>query len=196
MGKLIVFMNLTLDGVMQAPGRPDEDTGGGFQYGGWGRSYDAMPSSAEVMSNCGAMLFGRKTYEDFYNVWHQPNTPFTQFFDNIPKFVASTTLDEPLVWENSSLLKGDVASEVRDLKNRVEKDIIIMGSGKLIRSLMQHDVIDEYALLIYPIALGEGGRLFSQVPHTNLNLLRTKATNQGVILAIYEPARVKTAHGS
>jgi dihydrofolate reductase len=191
MGKIIVFMNLTLDGAMQAPARPDEDTRDGFKYGGWAVPYAAMPAAGEVMSNCGAMLFGRKTYEDFYDVWHKPDTPFTKFFANIPKYVASTTLDEPLVWEKSTLLKGDIPKAVEELKKRYEKTVI-MGSGELVRFLMKHNLIDEYALLIHPIILGEGKQLFERgVAYSNLKLVSTKATDKGVILAIYEPIRNK-----
>jgi dihydrofolate reductase len=160
MGKLVVFMNLTLDGVMQSPARPDEDTRGGFKHGGWGRPYAAMPSAGEVMANCGAMLFGRWTYENFYNVWHKPkHTTFKEFFDNMPKYVASTTIREPLIWKNSTLLKGNIVKAIPELKEKYEK-IVIMGSGQLIKYLTRHNLIDEYALLIHPIVLGEGHRLF------------------------------------
>jgi dihydrofolate reductase len=105
--KVVVFVNLTLDGVMQAPGRPDEDTRGGFEHGGWAAPYAAMASAGEAMSNVGAMLFGRRTYEDFYSVWpKRTDSPYSAFLDNIPKYVASTTLKEPLPWKNSTLLKG------------------------------------------------------------------------------------------
>src|SRR5262245_4535603 len=103
MGKIIVFTNLTLDGVMQAPGRPDEDTRDGFKHGGWAAPYGAMQESGDAIANIGAVLFGRWTYEAFYAFWpNQPDNPFTSFFKNIPKYVASTTLKEPLAWSNST----------------------------------------------------------------------------------------------
>ena len=108
----------------------------------------------------GATLFGRRTYENFYDVWHKPrHTTFKEFFDNMPKYVASTTLGEPLVWVNSTLLKGDTAKAVAELKRKYEK-IVMMGSGELVRSLMPRNLIDEYVLLIHPLVLGTGRRLF------------------------------------
>jgi len=106
--KVIVFVNLTLDGVMQGPARPDEDVRGGFKHGGWGAPYAAMPSAGEAMANCGGLLLGRCTYENFYSVWpKRPESPYSAFMDNIQKYVASRTLKEPLPWKNSTLLKGD-----------------------------------------------------------------------------------------
>src|SRR5512143_2633905 len=150
---------------MQAPGRADEDTRGGFQHGGWAIA-DADraigKAAGESMATTGALLFGRRTYEDFYSVWpNRTDNPFTVVLNNTQKYVASTTLKEPLAWSNSTLLKGDVAEAVARLKKQPGKDIVILGSGELVRSLIQHNLVDEYMLLIHPLILGAGGRLFT-----------------------------------
>jgi dihydrofolate reductase len=188
--KVIVFVNLTLDGVMQSPGRPDEDTRGGFKHGGWGAPYAAMASAGEAMSNVGAMLFGRRTYEDFYSVWpRQTDSPYSTFLDNIPKYVASTTLKEPLPWKNSTLLKGDAAEAVATLRKEQGKDLVAMGSGQLIQSLMRRNLVDEYVLLIHPLVLGTGRRLFSDGgASASLRLVGSKTTDKGVVIATYHPA--------
>lgn len=194
MGMLTTFTHVTLDGVMQAPGRPDEDTRGEFGYGGWEVRY-ADPVMGEVaaagMATDSAMLFGRRTYEDFYGFWPnapQPN-PFTDVLNRSQKFVASRTLEEPLPWENSTLLKGDAGDAVAELKAG-HKDLVVLGSGDLIQSLMRHDLIDEYLVLIHPLVLGKGRRLFEQgVPPANLKLVDTKTTTTGVIIARYAPER-------
>src|SRR5229473_3525297 len=164
MRRIIVFNSLSLDGVMQAPGRPDEDRRGGFERGGWALPYSdpAMGQAVgESMATTGGLLFGRRTYEDFYKVWpNQTDNPFTEVLNNTQKYVASTTLTEPLPWRNSTLLEGDAAGAVAELKKGPGKDLVILGSGELIRSLMQRNLIDEYILLIHPLVLGSGQRLF------------------------------------
>ncbi len=193
MGKIVVFMNLTLDGVMQAPGRPDEDRRGGFEYGGWATPY-ADPgigkAAGESMATSGALLFGRRTYEDFYNVWpNRTDNPFTAVLNNTQKYVASTTLKEPLPWINSTLLKGDAGEAVVRLKKQPGKDIVILGSGELVRSLMRHGLIDEYILLIHPLILGSGRRLFTDGgAFAALRLVNAQTTTAGVVIAIYQPA--------
>lgn len=189
MSKVVVFMNLTLDGVMQAPGRPDEDRRGGFEYGGWAAPYAAMSSGGESRDN-GALLLGRRTYEDFYSVWpNRTDSPFTAILNNTQKYVASTTLAEPLVWSNSTLLKGDVAEAVARLKEEQGKNIVVLGSGELVQSLMRHKLIDEYVLLIHPLVLGTGRRFFADgVPFATLRLIDTKTTSTGVVIATYHPA--------
>src|SRR5512147_1601365 len=166
MGKIVVFLNVTLDGVMQAPGRADEDRRGGFEYGGWATPY-ADPgigkAVGESMATTGALLFGRRTYEDFYSVWpNRTDNPYTEMLNNAQKYVVSRTLKEPLPWMNSSLLKGDAAEMVRALKAQPGKDLVILGSGQLIQTLMQHQLIDQYMLLIHPLVLGTGQRLFRE----------------------------------
>src|SRR5947209_19559899 len=126
MSKVIVFTNLTLDGVMQAPGRPDEDRRGGFEHGGWATPYAAMTAAGESTPHCGALLLGRWTYEDFYAVWpNRTDNPYTAVLNNTQKYVASTTLSEPLPWINSTLLKGDAAEAVARLKEELDKDLVI-----------------------------------------------------------------------
>ncbi len=192
MSRITVFNNVTLDGVMQAPGRHDEDLRGGFQHGGWATAY-ADPAqgraASESMAQTGALLFGRRTYEDFYSVWHhRTDNPFTEVLNNTQKYVASTTLKEPLPWRNSTLLKGDVTEAVRKLKSQTGKDIVILGSGVLIQSLMQHNLIDQYTLLITPLVLGTGRRLFADgSPCINLELVDCKTTPTGLVIATYQP---------
>jgi len=189
MGKVIAFINVSLDGVMQAPARPDEDSRGGFTHGGWGAPYAAMASSGEVMGNAGGLLLGRRTYEDFYSVWpKRKESPYSAYMDNVQKYVASRTLTEPLPWQNSTLLNSDLVNTLTELKKSQDKDLVIMGSGDLIRSLMPDNVVDEYVLLIHPLVLGQGQRLFADgVPCTPLELVRTKSTEKGVIAATYRP---------
>jgi len=189
MSKITVFTNLTLDGVMQAPGRPDEDTRGDFKYGGWAAPFAAMQDAGDALSFTGALLFGRRTYEDFYSFWpNQKDNPFTEILNNVQKYVASTTLKEPLPWSNSTLLKGDATKTVAQLKMEQDKDFLIFGSGVLIQSLMQANLVDEYVLLIHPLILGSGQRLFPDGgAFAALNLRNTKTTSKGVVIATYEP---------
>src|ERR1700730_17998569 len=157
MSKVVVFMNLTLDGVMQAPGRPDEDRRGGFEHGGWATPYATMEAAEESMANAPALLFGRRTYEDFYAVWpNRTDNPFTEVLNNTQKYVASRTLVEPLPWSNSTLLKGDAAQTVATLKEHQSKDLVVLGSGELAQSLIRQNLVDEYMLLIHPLLLGSG----------------------------------------
>lgn len=194
MRKVIVFTNLTLDGVMQAPGRPDEDTRGDFQHGGWATPYAAMQEAGGAMANTAALLLGRRTYEDFYDFWpNQTGNPFTEMLNNMQKYVASTTLEEPLAWHNSMLLQGNAAEAVARLKDEAGEDILIMGSGELIQSLMKRNLIDEYVLLIHPLVLGSGRRLFAEGgASATLQLVDTKTTSSGVLIATYRPAAPKT----
>src|SRR5437763_5408980 len=189
MSKVVVLTNLTLDGVMQGPARPDEDRRGGFEHGGWAAPYAAMEATGNNFASAGALLFGRRTYENFYAVWpKQTNSPYTEFLNTIPKYVASTTLKEPLPWSNSTLLKGDAAQTVSQLKQQPGKDLLIMGSGELIQSLMRANLIDDYVLLIHPLVLGSGRRLFPDGgAAATLRLVDSKATTTGVLIATYRP---------
>lgn len=190
MSKVVVFTNVTLDGVMQAPGRPDEDRRGGFEHGGWATPYAAMAQAGGSMANTGALLLGRRTYADFYDVWpKRKDSPFSAMLDNVQKYVASRTLKEPLAWMNSTLLKGDAAEAVAKLRENLDKDLLILGSGDLIQSLMQRGVVDEYVLLIHPLVLGSGRRLFTDGgSFAALRLVNTKTTTSGVVIATYQPA--------
>jgi dihydrofolate reductase len=192
MSNIIVFENLTLDGVMQAPGRRDEDLRGGFRHGGWATPY-ADPVlgrvAGESMASTGGLLLGRRTYEDFYAVWpNRTDNPFTEVLNNTQKYVASTTLKEPLPWINSTLLKGDVPGAVAGLRAQPGKDIVVLGSGELVQTLMQHNLVDQYVLLIHPLVLGSGRRLFADgSAFAALHLVDTKTTTTGVVIATYQP---------
>lgn len=190
MGKVVVFTNLTLDGVMQAPGRRDEDTRGSFKHGGWATPFAAMQQAGEALANMGALLLGRWTYESFYGFWpNQSDNPFTEMLNNLPKYVASTTLQEPLSWSNSTLLKGDPMKAVSTLKDEQNKDLVVFGSGVLVQSLMRANLIDEYVLLIHPLILGSGRRLFANgAPFAPLKLRDAKTTSSDVIVATYQAA--------
>jgi dihydrofolate reductase len=192
MRKLTVTNNLSLDGVMQAPGRPDEDTRGGFDRGGWALPYNDEVMGrvmGEGMAQTGALLLGRRTYEDFASYWpNQKDNPFTDVLDNIQKYVASTTLTQPLPWKNSTLLQGDAADAVASLKEQPGPDIAILGSGELIQSLRSRNLIDEYVLLIHPLLLGSGRRLFPDgAPPSELRLTNSVTTTTGVVIATYQP---------
>jgi dihydrofolate reductase len=190
----VVFENLTLDGVMQSPGRPDEDPRDGFTHGGWGRALGeeaAAGAGGGGMTGVGAILLGRRTYEDFYAYWpNQPEpNPFTAVLNNTRKYVASTTLKEPLAWANSTLLRGDAAEAVAGLKAQLGPDLLVLGSGVLVQSLLRHNLVDEFVLLIHPLVLGTGRRLFAEgIPPTALRLVDSKTTPSGVVIATYRTA--------
>jgi dihydrofolate reductase len=193
MRRVIVNNSVTLDGVMQAPGRSDEDTRGGFEHGGW-----AQPYSDEVMARVlgegiatgGTLLLGRRTYEDFAEVWPTmpADNPYTAVMNNFRKYVASTTLIGPLSWANSTLLDGDAADAVAKLKAQPGDDLVVLGSGELTRCLMQRNLVDEYVLLIHPLVLGTGCRLFADgSPFAALRLVDSTPTTTGVVIARYQP---------
>ena len=194
MRKLGVFEFVTLDGVMQAPSGPEEDRRGGFEHGGWVMPYlDEVAASVglEGMAASGGLLLGRVTYEGMAAYWPSApaEDPFAEGINNLPKFVVSTTLQEPLAWNNSRLIKGDIAEEVAKLKQQPGKDLGILGSGELVHTLMQDNLIDEYRLLVFPIVLGSGKRLFRDGgPTTALRLVDTKTTSTGVVILTYQPA--------
>jgi dihydrofolate reductase len=192
MSQIIIFTMLTLDGVMQGPASPTEDQRDNFEYGGWAAPYGAMQSAeiGDSIPNETAMLFGRRTYESFYAFWpNQPSNPMTDMLNNMQKYVASTTLEEPLPWVNSTLLKRDVTTAVAELKQQDGPALLVMGSGVLSQTLMKHNLVDRYVLLIHPVVLGTGRRLFEDNTHlSNLQLVKAKPTQNGVIVAVYEPA--------
>jgi dihydrofolate reductase len=194
MRKLIINEQLSLDGVMQGPGGPDEDTSGGFRHGGWAMPYfdEAMGKAAgEGMGSAGGLVLGRKTYEIFAGYWpHQgDDAPFAGFLNKVPKYVASRTLKEPLEWNNSHLLEGDVAEAVRKLKEEDGADLVVLGSGDLAQTLMEHGLVDEYSLWIHPLVLGSGKRIFREGgPRFSLKLVDSKTSSTGVLLLTYEPA--------
>jgi dihydrofolate reductase len=193
MSKLVVNANLTLDGVMQAPSGHDEDRRGGFDHGGWAPPYfDQVMAdvAAEGIAKGGALLFGRRTYEQFASFWStQPDdNPFAAVLNERQKYVASRTLEEPLSWKNSSLLEGDAMAAVATLKEQPGGDLVVLGSGELVQSLMQANLVDEYVLLVHPLVLGSGRRLFPEGGSpAALRLVDTKTTTTGVVVATYRP---------
>ena len=195
MARVVVFNHVTLDGVMQAPGRPDEDRRGGFKHGGWAASRmdpETAGAAAKSMAQSTALLLGRRTYQDFASFWpKQKDNPFTEILNNAHKYVASKRLKEPLPWRNSTLLKGDAGAAVARLKKKkTSQDLVILGSGDLIQSLMQRNLIDEYILMIHPLVLGTGRRLFTNGgKFAALELAEARPTPSGVVIATYRPAK-------
>jgi dihydrofolate reductase len=192
MGKVIVINHLTLDGVMQGPGRADEDTRDGFAHGGWAvpRSDEAIVTKmGEQMGGDRAFLFGRRTYEDLLASWNAQGGPFKDALNNATKYVASSDPAARLQWPNSTLLHGDVPAAVTDLKQRSGTKLVIMGSGVLIGSLMAAKLIDEYLLMIHPLVLGTGRRLFPEGVQVPLRLADGVITSTGVVIASYELTR-------
>lgn len=195
MSRIVVMNHVTLDGVMQAPGRPEEDTRDGFAYGGWA-NLSQTPDEAvgkamgERMAAGGGLagwLFGRRTYEDLLGYWNQqPDSQFGPMLNNSPKYVLSSTLKEPLPWPNSTLLHGDITDAVGSLKAQSAGVLGIMGSGELIGSLMAAGLIDEYLLMIHPLVLGTGRRLFPEGVHSSLRLTDSVSTTTGIVIATYE----------
>ena len=194
MRTLTVIEFLSLDGVMQAPGDPDEDTEGGFQHGGWQRPYfdDVLGAgAAEGMAGTDAYLFGRKTYEIMASYWPTApdDDPYAGHLNSTAKYVASTTL-QSTDWQNSTLLKGDVADEVANLKEQPGRNIAVLGSGDLVQTLIKNDLVDEYSLMVFPIVLGTGKRLFRDTGQTrSLRLVDSKTTSTGGLMLTYHPAR-------
>jgi dihydrofolate reductase len=190
MRKLTVINHVTLDGVMQAPARPDEDTRGGFGRGGWAQAGND-PAMADFMGvgrggAPGALVLGRRTYLDFYGVWpHRTDNPYTELLNKQQKYVASRTLTEPLPWQNSTLLRGDAAAAVAALKQEPGPGLLVMGSGELIQSLRPRGLVDEYVLMIHPVILGSGRRLFPEGAPADLHLAGSVSTATGVIIARY-----------
>lgn len=201
MRKIVAVENLSLDGVMQAPGRADEDRRGGFAHGGWALPYDDAVKGrimAEGMAQAGPLLFGRRTYEDFFRVWpNRTDNPFTEVLDNAQKYVASKTLAEPLPWKNSTLLQGDASDAVATLKQQPGKDIVVLGSGELVQSLMRHQLVDEFILLIHPLILGSGRRLFADAgAFAELRLIDAPTTTTGVVIATYRRSKEAATENS
>jgi dihydrofolate reductase len=188
MRKVVAAEYVSLDGVMEDPGPVGE-----FEHRGWTVPYwndELARYQTELLLASGALLLGRVTYEEFVAAWPKRSNedPFTNRMNSLPKFVASRTLTDPLQW-NSTLLKGDVARAVASLKQQPGQDLLIYGSGDLVNTLMQHDLIDMFRVMLYPLALGSGKRLFREAPDkTALRMTDTRTTNSGVVVLTYEPA--------
>jgi dihydrofolate reductase len=195
MGKVVVINGVTLDGVMQSPGRAEEDTRCGFTHGGWAAQYVDDQALAAIQARVAEggglqLLLGRRSYEEMLGYWNTQDGPFKDGLNNAPKYVASRTLREPLPWPNSTLLHGDVAEAVAQLKRDLSGDLTVMGSGDLLQTLMRHDLIDEYLLSITPVVFGTGRRLFAEgTPPASFRLVDSTTTSTGVILASYQTAR-------
>ncbi|MEV8372141.1 dihydrofolate reductase family protein [Kribbella sp. NPDC056861] len=188
-----VFQSVTLDGVMQGLGRPDEDTRDGFAHGGWGNGYHdevSMQVAGEGMSGTAALLFGRRTYDDMLGFWTttpDPN-PFTDVLTNTQKYVVSRSAATELAYPNSTLLAGDAVETVKTLTKELDGDLTVLGSGELVRSLHLAGLVDRYILQIHPIVLGSGTKLFGDGDRVNVILERTIPTTTGVIIAQYSVA--------
>ena len=194
MRKVIVTEWMSLDGVVQAPGAPDEDRSGGFEHGGWHLPYfDELSQKwvVESLQEAGGFLFGRITYENFAGYW--PNASEEEQviavpLNTRPKYVASTTLSEPLEWENSTLLRGDVPEAVTALKQEDGGDLHVIGSAKLVHTLIEHDLVDEFRFMIDPLVVGGGKRIWpDDGARRSLRLVDSKLTTTGALLAKYAP---------
>jgi dihydrofolate reductase len=195
MRKIVVTEWMSLDGVVQAPGAADEDTTGGFQHGGWHlRYYDDLSQKwvVETLTAAGGFLLGRRTYEGFAAHW--PNASeeeqvVAEPLNTRPKYVASRTLAEPLEWQNSTVLQGDVAEAVAALKQADGGDLLVIGSTELVQTLLEHDLVDEFRVMIDPLVVDGGKRLFRDDGVLRpLRLVDSKVTTTGAIVATYAPA--------
>jgi dihydrofolate reductase len=191
MSSITATIWVTLDGVVQGLGRPDEDTRGGFTHGGWGPRYtdEVMNREmAQAMAKPGDMLFGRRTWQDFITAWARltDGNPVTTAMNSATKFVVSRTLEDADAWQNSILLRGEAAEVVAELKAQSDRNLGIVGSASLVRSLHAADLIDHYTLLTCPVTLGSGVRLFEgPAPLTEFELTGSVTTTKGVIIAQY-----------
>jgi dihydrofolate reductase len=198
MRRVIVQEWVSLDGVVQAPGSPNEDKSGGFRHGGWHLPYFDDMSRNWVLANlteAGGYLLGRRTYENFAGHWPNASAEeqvIAQPLNTRPKYVASTTLTEPLAWQNSTLLKSDVATAVRTLKQKDGGNLLVIGSSKLVQSLIDFDLVDEFRMMIDPLLVGGGKRIFGNDGALRpLRLVESRVTTTGAILATYAPAEPK-----
>lgn len=192
MRKVVVSMFVSLDGVMEDPGGAEQ-----FKYGGWTMAYwgdDIGKFKFDELFASDTLLLGRLTYQGFAAAWpsRTDDAGFADRMNTLPKVVVSTTLKQ-VGWQNSRLITGNVAGEVSKLKQQPSEDILIAGSGTLVRTLMQDDLIDEYRLLVYPVILGNGKRLFQDGTKTALKLMETKTFSSGVVLLRYQPDRKPTS---
>jgi dihydrofolate reductase len=192
--RLTLHTFLTLDGVMQAPGGPEEDTTGGFEHGGWSFGYADEDFGAAVggwFANADAFLLGRRTYEIFAGHWPKvtdADNPVAVALNTLPRYVASTTLSR-VDWAGAHLLEGDVAAAVTELKKQPGRELQVHGSGRLAHTLIRHNLVDEYRLLIFPLHLGSGLKLFADgLPPAKLRLTSSRTSGTGLVIATYEPA--------
>jgi len=194
MRKLIVAEFITLDGVIQAPGGADEDTEGGFVHGGWTHPYwhdDIGAHFFQAMTEADTLLLGRKTWEG-HGAAFDPmpeGDPFGDVMKSKKKYVVSTTLKSTSLWRNSTIISKNVVEEVRKLKEQPGQNIVLDGSSVLVHTLIEHDLVDEYSLHVYPLVLGSGKRLFPDGKRVNLKLISSQALPTGVVFQQYEPVK-------
>ena len=190
MRKAIVSEYVTLDGVIEDPSGAE-----GFEHGGWSMQFfdeEVANYKYDELFASDALLLGRVTYQGFAAAWPSvtDEVGFADRMNSLPKYVVSTTLEEPLEWNNSTLIKGDVAGEVSKLKQQPGRDILMYGSADLMHTLMQHDLIDEYRIWVHPVVLGSGKRLFREGSETKvLRLVDTTTFSSGVVVLSYQPAQ-------
>ncbi|MEA2506348.1 MAG: hypothetical protein QOH48_966 [Actinomycetota bacterium] len=192
--RIVVSEFLTLDGVMQAPGGKEEDTEGDFKHGGWQLDNDYRDDVAgraimESFEQAGGILLGRRTYDIFAAYWPTSDEePIAGIMNNMKKYVASRTLKAPLEWQNSELLEGNTVEAVGALKGQPGKDVLVIGSGDFAQTLIDNDLVDEYRLMLYPIIVGGGKRLFRDGnPLAKLTLTDSKTSTKGVVILTYRP---------
>jgi dihydrofolate reductase len=196
MAKIVVSEFLTLDGVYQGPGGPEEDPSGSFTKGGWATELDDGEDNdssvvLDSFEHTDGLLLGRRTYDNFAGFW--PNVPadepYGKFMNRFRKYIVSTTLTEPLSWQNSTLISSDVPAAVNALRAVPGKDIQVIGSGVLVQTLIANDLVDEYRLMVYPVVLGQGKKLFRDGAEALLKLKESKSTKGGVLILTFEPRR-------
>jgi dihydrofolate reductase len=194
MKKIVVAEFVSLDGVMQAPGGAEEDLEGGFAHGGWTMPYwheDMGATLFEEINQADTLLLGRKTWQGHAGAFESApaDDPFAGLLNSLKKYVVSTTLKSAGAWRNSSIISENVVDEVRKLKEQPGKDIYVDGSSVLVHTLAQAGLVDEYSLLVFPIVLGSGKRVFPKDMYTGLKLIEARAFPSGVVLMRYEPDR-------
>jgi dihydrofolate reductase len=190
--RLTASMMITLDGVYQGPGGPDEDRQGGFERGGWTAAYadeEGWQSLQSWFERADALLLGRKTWEIWEPYWpHHDDNPFGRAINALPKYVPSTTLTDP-TWQNTIVIDDDVEGTIRELRTQSGRELQVHGSGELLRWLLERDLVDELNLRLYPVVVGDGLRLFPEQGQThNLELVQSSSTPSGVMLLTYRPA--------
>jgi dihydrofolate reductase len=188
MGRIVVTEFVSLDGVVEAPGGDE-----GFRHGGWSfeinRGEEGDRFKVDEALDAHALLLGRVTYEGFAAAWPSREGEFADKFNSMPKYVVSSTLEDP-AWNNSTVIKGDVADEVAKLKQRQDGDIVVHGSPQLVQALLENDLVDELRLMVFPVVLGSGKRLFGETSDKKpLRLADSKTVGDGVAILIYEPVR-------
>ena len=188
MARIVVTEFVSLDGVIEAPGGGED-----FRHGGWSfeieRGEEGDQFKLDETMGSDALLLGRRTYEGFAAAWPTRDGEFADKFNSMPKYVVSSTLENP-EWTNSTVLKGDVAEEVGKLKNELDGDIVVHGSAQLVQALLEQDLVDELRLMVYPVVLGDGKRLFGETSDKKpLRLVESKVVGDGVAIQVYEPVR-------